>query len=397
MATTLTFFPVDNGDMTLIKLGDTDATTLLIDVNIRKAADDPDDETRDVAGDLRERLKKDKDGRPYVDAFLLSHPDEDHCRGLARHFHLGPLAEYPDDEKDDAEKKIVIREMWSSPIVFRRASKDHVLCDDAQAFNTEARRRVKANRDKKFQVGDGDRILVMGEDIDGKTDDILQIVCKVDEDFSKINGKQSAWFTAHLLAPLDARDDEEEEACLVKNNSSVIVNFSLAADGTNPDGAKFLSGGDAEVFIWNRQWGRHSSEPEVLEYDIMQAPHHCSWHSLSYDSWKDFGEDAKLDEEARKALAQARDGAIIVASCKPISDKDGDPPCTRAKREYESILKPVKGTFYCTGEYPSVEDVAPLVFTITAEGVQPPSKKEAGAKAAAVITTARTPMPHGAA
>ena len=119
MPTTITFFPVDNGDMTLIKFGDLDATTLLIDVNIRQDADDPDGDARDVAKDLRDRLKKDENGRPYVDAFLLSHPDQDHCRGLTRHFHLGPLDKYLDDNKDDKDKKIVIREMWSSPIVFR--------------------------------------------------------------------------------------------------------------------------------------------------------------------------------------------------------------------------------------------------------------------------------------
>ncbi|WP_286164159.1 hypothetical protein [Azoarcus sp. DN11] len=169
MPTTITFFPVDNGDMTLIKFGDLDATTLLIDVNIRQDADNPEKDVRDVAKDLRERLKKDENGRPYVDAFLLSHPDQDHCRGLTRHFYLGPLDKYPDDKKDDKDKKIVIREMWSSPIVFRRASKTHTLSDDAKAFNTEARRRVQLNRDKNFAVGNGDRIQIMGEDIDGKT------------------------------------------------------------------------------------------------------------------------------------------------------------------------------------------------------------------------------------
>ena len=158
MPTTLTFFPVDNGDMTLVKLGDAAGTTLLIDVNIRQNADDPDGDVRDVASDLRDRLKKDERGRPYVDAFLLSHPDQDHCRGLARHFHLGPLATYPDDKKDYKDKKIVLREIWSSPIVFRRATKTHTLCDDAKAFNTEARRRVQVNRDKNFAVHDGDRI-----------------------------------------------------------------------------------------------------------------------------------------------------------------------------------------------------------------------------------------------
>lgn len=276
--------------MTLIKFGDLDATTLLIDVNIRQDADDPDGEARDVAKDLRERLKKDENGRPYVDAFLLSHPDQDHCRGLKRHFYLGPLDKYPDDKKDDKDKKIVIREMWSSPIVFRRASKTHTLSDDAKAFNTEARRRVQLNRDKNFAVGNGDRIQIMGEDIDGKTDDLTSIVRKVDTRFSTINGKSSAFFSAFLLAPLDAQDDEEEEECLVKNQSSVILNITLAADAQTPDGAKFLTGGDAEVFIWNRQWQRHKAEADVLEYDIMQAPHHCSWHSLSYDSWSDYRE-----------------------------------------------------------------------------------------------------------
>ena len=150
MPTTITFFPVDNGDMTLIKFGDLDATTLLIDVNIRQDADDPEGEARDVAKDLRDRLKKDENGRPYVDAFLLSHPDDDHCRGLTRHFYLGELDKYPDDKKDDKDKKIVIREMWSSPIVFRRASKTLTLCDDAKAWATEARRRVQLNRDKNF-------------------------------------------------------------------------------------------------------------------------------------------------------------------------------------------------------------------------------------------------------
>jgi len=395
MTATITFFPVDNGDMTLLKLADADATALLIDVNIRQDADDPKGEARDVAKDLRDRLKKDANGRPYVDAFLLSHPDQDHCRGVARHFHLGPLGDYPDDKKDYKHKKIVIREIWSSPIVFRRAGKTHPLCDDARAFSTEARRRAQVNRDKNFVVGDGDRILVMGEDIDGKTDDLGPILKKVDESFSTINGKQSSFFSALLLAPLDARNDKEEEENLVKNQSSVILNITIAADAQTPDGAKFLTGGDAEVFIWNRQWARHKKTPAMLEYDLLQAPHHCSWHSLSYDSWSDCGEKAKVDADARSALSQTRDGAIVVASSKPIADDDSDPPCIRAKREYVAIVKDAKGEFYCTGEYPNTEAVEPLVFTVSSRGVQPPSKKESGAKAAAIVTSARTPMPHG--
>ncbi|MDR6523299.1 hypothetical protein J2789_005995 [Variovorax paradoxus] len=396
-STTVTFFPVDNGDMTLIRLGDVDASTILIDVNIRVDADDPNSKVRDVAKDLRDQLKKDSNGRPYVDAFLLSHPDQDHCRGLTRHFYLGPLEDYPDDKKADKDKKIVIRELWSSPIVFRRASKNHTLCDDAKAFNKEARRRVKVNKDHYFAVSDGDRIQIMGKDIDGKTDDLVQIVRPVDQAFNTIAGRTSKMFSAHLLAPIDASDDEEVEECLVKNQSSVIINFTLAADDITPDGAKFLTGGDAEVFIWNRQWDRHKNDPSVLEYDLMQTPHHCSWHSLSYDSWSDKRNDAKLDADARKALSRTRSGAVIVASCKPIQDDDSDPPCIRAKREYVSIVNGVSGKFYCTGEYPKKDEVEPMVFTVTAQGVALNQLREAGSKTAAFTSTTFSPRPHGSA
>lgn len=398
MSASVTFFNVDNGDMTLITLADKAKTKILADIKIRTAADDPEDDTiRDVATDLRERLSTDEKGRPYVDAFLLSHPDQDHILGLQTHFYLGPLADYPDDKKKQAEKKIVVRQMWSSPLVFRRASKNHPLCDDAKAWNAEAKRRVEVNRDKKFTgVGDGDRILIMGADENGKTDDLTSILVKVDQTFSAINSvDMSKYITSTLLAPLPKGNDKEEDL-LSKNHSSVILSMSLSSDDKTPGACKFLTGGDAEVEIWERMWKKHKGNKSVLEYDLMQTPHHCSWRTLSGDSWSDKGEKAKVNQDARDALSQALSGAFIVASCKPISDDDKDPPCIRAKREYVDIVNKVKGEFLCTGEYPTDSAPEPLVFDITGEGPQPPAKKEAGTRAAAVISSAsRTPMPHG--
>lgn len=51
MTANITFFPVGNGDMALVRLADEPATTILVDINIRVAADDPKDDTRDVAAD----------------------------------------------------------------------------------------------------------------------------------------------------------------------------------------------------------------------------------------------------------------------------------------------------------------------------------------------------------
>ncbi|MRT12970.1 metallohydrolase [Enterobacteriaceae bacterium RIT711] len=387
MVAKITFFPVGNGDMTLVRFAGVNPTSLMIDVKIRKSADDEtDDETRNVASDLRERLQVDVNGRPYVDAFLLSHPDEDHCLGLSKHFWLGPLADYPDDTKELKEKRIVIREMWSSPMIFRRRSKNHTLCADAQAWNAEARRRVRVWK-SYGNFGEGDRILVMGEDQNGKTDDLGPILIKQDEVFSHINGLPSLTFSARLLAPMPSQNEETEEK-LSKNESSVILSLHLKASVTDSYGAKFLTGGDAGVFIWERIWNKYNSTPEVLSYDLLLSPHHCSWHSLSYYSWSDYGERALISDDARSALSQAEEGAFIISSSKAIHDDDNDPPCIRAFREYKEIVDNVEGDFYCTGEYPSEKNQSPLEFEVSDNGLK---RTVSRSTASVLISTSNAP------
>jgi hypothetical protein len=374
--------------MTLVVLDN--GQTILIDINIRGAADDEDDDTPDVAGDLRKRLRRDEKGRLYVDVFLSTHPHQDHITGLRNHFHLGP----PDEWNKD-EDKIIIREMWSSPLVFRRASSRNPLCDDAKAWAKEARRRVKRFRDDRFNTAAGDRILIMGEDIDGKTDDILDIVVRLDETVTAANRVKAGVFEGRLLAPLPAESDEEEDE-LSTNESSVIMRFSLAGGGV-ADRCRFLTGGDAEVAIWKRLWQRYGDDnPDWLSYDILQTPHHCSWRSLSFDSWSDLGEDAQVDEDARSALAQTRKGAVIVASCKPIKDDDDNPPHHRAKREYIDIVGGDSDRFYCTDEHWNDEGQT-LEFEIKASGVIRKLAKAAvlAAPALGISATAAHARQHG--
>lgn len=387
MSTTTTYFPVGNGDMTLICLGDKAETTILIDCNIRAAADDPDDDTRDVAQDLRDRIKRDSKGRPFVDAFLTSHPDADHCRGAKKHFHLGPVKDYPDDKTPDNEKKILIGEIWSSPIVFRRASKEHTLCDDAKAFQKEVLRRVQLARDKQcVGIEAGDRILILGEDIDGKTDDLRTILVKIDEVFDRVNGTHNQLFQARLLAPLPISDDEAEEEELGKNHSSVVLNIELADTSERKTVKNFLTGGDAEVLIWEKLWEKHKKKPEVLAYDSMLTPHHCSWHTLSHDSRTDLGDKAKVSADAKSALSQIRQGGFVIASSCPIKDDDCDPPCHAAKLEYQSITKGAKGDFLCTEEYPTEGEPAPLELAIS-DGKLTKSVRSAVLHAPAILTS----------
>lgn len=386
MAAKVTFFPVDNGDMTLVELEN--GRQILMDINIRK----PGDGIRDVAKDLRERLQKDAQGRPYVDAFLLSHPDQDHCRGLKEHFHLGPLSDYR-MPKEGETGKIIIREMWSSPIVFRRAKRkadDHTLCEDAEAWATEARRRVNLFKKNRYATS-GDRIQILGEDEGGKTDDIPEILVKVREKITKLDGTTERAFEALLIAP-KPKGTEEEEETRSKNNSSVIINMAIAHYG-NLDACRLLTGGDAEVAIWERIWDDHKGSPKDLSYDLLETPHHCSWHSLSWDSWSKMGEKVQVSEKARKALGQARSGAYIIATSKVITDDDSDPPCIRAQREYKAIAKEVGGQFKNTAIHPSSADPVPMVFAIGAGGVSLESTQKASRTAATVLGS--QPVFHG--
>ena len=141
---TVTFFPVGekNGGMTLIKLNDNNKTTILIDCSI---GDESIADHCDVNQELRDRLPDDS-GRPYVDAFILTHRHEDHLKGFQKHFHTGSLDDYNDNED---ELKIVIREMWSSHNFWKPSSENYKLCDNAKAFNKEMKRRVELYKNDK--------------------------------------------------------------------------------------------------------------------------------------------------------------------------------------------------------------------------------------------------------
>ena len=379
----IAFFPVGNGDMTLIKL--ISGLTILIDINIRTAADNSGSPIPDVAALLRRYLKCDGLGRPSVDIFVLTHPDADHCRGLMRHFHLGSPDTYA-----KADNKILIQEIWSSAIIFRRASRILTLGDDAQAFATEARRRVKLFRDQGV-AGEGDRIQLMSEDENGKTDDLQAILVKVGETVPKFNGNLESGLTARLLGPLPKAATEQEEEALAKNHSSIIFQFEFQVNGMTT--GRCLVAGDAEVAVWERLW-KNYGHTGWLKYDILLAPHHCSWHSLSYDSLSALGNAVQVSPKARKALSEACSGAIIIASSNPIKAETADPPADRAKHEYLEILKPVSGQFKCTGEYPTEQNPDQLIIEIGQAGPRLTSNLVLPGGANSILV-GRQPLGHG--
>ncbi|MBU4445942.1 metallohydrolase [bacterium] len=383
---TITFFPVGekNGGMILIKLNDSFNTTIMIDCSI---GDESIGDHCDVNEELRYRLPTESNKRPYVDAFILTHRHEDHLKGFQKHFHLGPLADYKDD---DDELKIVIKELWSSHNFWKPSSINYKLCDNAKEFNKEMKRRVKLFEDKKEIQGVGDRAIIIGRDPDGRTNNLENINYNIGDTFTKINNLNiSSKFSGYILSPIEQQEDEEDECFTDMNRQSVV--FQLTVKQGKYENKLFMAA-DAECLVWETLWNKHKNNDKKLEYDILLAPHHCSWHSLSYDSQTN-DDDPQLCENAKKALSQSKEGAFIVSQSKVIKDADQDPPSEAAKDEYVDVVG--EDQFICTNEHPDENKPEPLEFNLTGDGPQKKGVKEKSKLSVAALSSTKEAYPHG--
>ena len=244
----ITFFPVSNGGMTLLRLNDAWYTTILIDINIRDTSSS-EENICDVTQELIDRLKVDSNKRPYVDAFILTHHHDDHILGFKEYFHLGSLNGYKEPQ-DGALPKIIIRELWCTPKFWKQASENYTLSDDAKAFNKEMKRRVKLFEDTKIIQQEGDRAIIIGKDPDGETDGLDMIVREVGTAFSKINERNiSAKFEGILLGPLEQQNDEPDEDFEDKNRQSIIMQLNVKETSYIH---QILMSGDAECLVWEK-------------------------------------------------------------------------------------------------------------------------------------------------
>src|SRR6185369_7719813 len=91
------FYPVGNGDQSIILLND--GTSILIDCNIRQdSINSTDPKIFDVKKDIMNSIKN-RNGIPFVDVFILTHGDCDHCRGYSNNFYQGDPTKYSSKNK----------------------------------------------------------------------------------------------------------------------------------------------------------------------------------------------------------------------------------------------------------------------------------------------------------
>jgi hypothetical protein len=332
------FWPVGTGDSTTI--GIEDKVVMQVDLHSLECGEEDDDPRVSIVDELVKLLPK-KNKNPYLAVFVLTHPDLDHCCGFA-----------------ELLDRVTIGELWFTPRLFSEYKKEQ--CDDAIAFREEAERR----RDKTIEAGGlpdpGDRIRIFGyhelleeEEFEGFPEDLLTIpgtnVTMMDGiDYDGI-------FAAFVHAPFkdDCTDGE-------RNDTSLALQITLQNEMAT--GRALLFGDLCYPTI--RKIFDITKKKEFLEWNIFQAPHHCS-KSVMY--WQGEGEsEAILKQDILDDLeAAAGTPAYIVASCEPIpaSNKPGDnPPHAKAKARYEEIVD--SGRFLCSQEHPDMDAPEPIVFRL---------------------------------
>jgi len=356
------FWPVGNGDSTTVVIGAD--VTFQVDLNHLDSADEDGDPHAPVIDELIALLPK-VSGKPYLSAFGLTHPDQDHCRGFARLL-----------------KKVHIGELWFTPRVFREYKND--LSDDAVAFKKEAERRLKKTIQIGGAAGAGDRVRIVG------SDDLLQ-----EEEFAgfpkelltvpgnavtMLDGvERGTQFRAFVHAPF--KDDAAGE----RNEASLGLQVRLIGNGKV---GQALLLGDLSYPTVKRIFD--VSAAEDLVWNVFLAPHHCS-KSVMY--WQDEGvEEETLKQDILDAIENhAGTPGHIVASCEPVPalNKPGDnPPHAKAKARYEGLAP---DGFMCTQEHPSKTNPKPIVFAMGTQGltyVRLASAAHTGAAAKTALATA---------
>ncbi len=357
---TIRFFPVGNGDCTLLWVGE---TRILVDLSPRILKGDPHydvDETREA---LLPLVKRD-DGRYVVEAFSLTHPDKDHLLYAEELLHLGA----PDDY-DPTSEKILVEEIIYVPASFDEL--DQELSADGEAMQREIDRRLGCDG----TAGNLVSALLRAKDVTPGADRTFSVGDFIDSFGASTSDPR---LSARVYGPRATPDPQ------CRNDLSSIMQFRVTPAGSVSP-VRIMLGGDAPWEAWE---DIHDNEDlEEFTYDLMLAPHHCSWSAFAESS----------EEEASKKVVEVfkhkQDQAKVVASSLAINI-DRTPPSEKAADIYKDIVG--QSNFYCTGEYPTEGDLQPIVFEISSDGVLPPETKDREIESAAAATLIRrTPQKYG--
>ena len=378
----ITYFPVANGDCSLITLSDN--CQIMVDCNFTEESRDPKEPGRyDVHQHLLKFGKK-LDGKiPHVDAFILTHSDQDHCRGFETTFYTGDPAKYGD--KHLKAGMLLIDELWFTRRIF--SPHEGKLSPSADEFRKEARRRIGLHK-AGSPDGDkpGNRIRIIGYSDNPYYKGVEHLVTGPENTSTSSTARERRIFVSSFTLPSSSKRTSKWAE---RNDTSVVLQASFDVGRTTAAGVAMF-GGDAGAGIWSKIL--ELSDDDTLKWDLFLAPHHCSWSFFSDQPYKENKIPAK---DSLTILSKKLGNGIMIASCKPIRDDDDNPPHYAAKLQY--VKAAGEKLFYSLSERPDEKQPLPTTFEISANGPVLMDTKAAGviASSAAIRQVAKTPQTYG--
>jgi len=340
------FYPVGNGDTLLVSLSE--EQHIMIDCKI-----DNDSATNikkfDVKKDLLTILPKDASGRRHLDVFILTHPDQDHCSGFKDTFFCADPDNYDQDAKD--RSAIIIDELWFSNTLFDRFKEP--LSVSAKNFKNEAKRRkdLYKSNPSKAQLP-GNRLILIDFIDDCKDQGFEKIIVEPGTSTHIINKKSKTDFSIFIHGPFKTPTADSQD----RNETSVIMQLRFGVGSDSMAALAFVAG-DADYNRFARLLKERDNES--IEWDLLLAPHHCSWTFFNMTPQKEFPQP---QASAIQYLNRQRGSGIVVASSKKIEDNDDNPPHFNARKEY--CKKIDQSDFYSTGDKP----LEPIKFSVSENG-----------------------------
>lgn len=354
------FWPVGTGDSTTIKLENN--FFIQIDFRHTKKSEDVDEDAYPIDEELKKLLPK-KDGKSYLDVFILTHPDKDHIQGF-----------------EEFHKQVTIGELWFSPKIFG-AQKD--LCADAEYFKD-----VVDDRIQKLANGniDDNRIRVIGYDdvlnsapYDGISDDYKSIPGQTVKIF---NGSSFSFFELFIHAPFKDLDDLRD-----KNNTSLGFQTLITC---NSKEHRALFFGDMEDDQLEKVFNISvNNDSKKVEWNLLLAPHHCSKNSLYY---KD-GDNEKVNEKLIEHLkSSGQEEAYIISSSEDnfTDTRNSNPPSLKAKNQYKKLIKAKH--FLCTHSNKDKSgNIVPIIVNACSDEMVKLAEGYSGFASASTITSNPAP------
>lgn len=381
---TVTFYPVGNGDTSLISLNN--GKHILMDYRQHGNATDTDKPEYDIAKELKNILKEDKKNSFEVVAF--THADEDHIERSTEFFYFDHIKKYQDNER------IKIDELWvPAAMLLEKVSKDK-LDSELVTWRKEARERLKNKKGIKV-FSKPNELVELIESWDMTVDELSDHIIDAGQIVNTFSlEKDEVEFFVH--SPFMKHCSESgKDIKKVRNEAALIFNVRFKEGKEQFD---YLAVGDstAEVLEDIVDITKHKGREDRLKWDLFNVPHHCSYLALAYSGDKGEKETIPVDK-VKELLLMGNEDAYLICSSKAFEEEKealarDQPPHLQARRCYERYLKKIKGRkFLVTMENSGKKKPEPIVIEFSKSGMS----KKTLVTTAALATAATTPARAG--